>query len=117
MLLLQARDLGRGERRRRELGERWPSPELQRRAHLRGRILASSGRQRPASVGDLALEALGVKLARTHPQAVTGRCGDQHARVVERLAQRATYTCTVLAARGGASSPHSATARRSALTD
>ena len=67
MLLLQARDLGRRERRRSELGERRPSPQLQRRAQLRGRVFAASGRQRPAAVGDLALEALGVELARTAP--------------------------------------------------
>ena len=63
VLLFQARDLSRRERRRGELGERRPAPQLQRLAQLRGGVLAASGRQRPAAVGDLALEALGVELA------------------------------------------------------
>ena len=45
-LLLQPRDLGRRERRRGELGQRRPAPQLQRLAQLRGRVLAASGRQR-----------------------------------------------------------------------
>ena len=47
VLLLQARDLSRRERRGGELGQRRPPPQPQRLAQLRGRILAASGRQRP----------------------------------------------------------------------
>ena len=87
VLLLQARDLRRRERRGGELGERRSAPQLQRLAQLRGRVLRASGRQRVAAVGDLAFEALGVELAGAYAEAVAGRRGDQHVGVVERLAQ------------------------------
>ena len=83
VLLLQAGDLSRRERRGGELRQRRPPPQLQRLAQPRGRVLAASGRQRLAAIGDLVLEALGVELAGTHPQAVASRRGDEHVRIAQ----------------------------------
>jgi hypothetical protein len=65
MLFFSARDLRRRERCGREVGERRSAPQRQRLPQLRGRVFAPPGRQRPAAVGDQALEALGVELTRT----------------------------------------------------
>ena len=86
-LLLQSRDLGRGERRGGDLGERRSPPQLQRRAQRGGSIVATSGRERLAAVSDQTLEALGVELAGAHAQPVAGRGSYQHLRVAERLSQ------------------------------
>ena len=117
-LLLQARDLGLGERRERELGAaaaRATAPSASR-SRRRGPVGAAGG-QRLAPLGEERLEALGVQLAGPDAQAVAGgRRGDRRPASPSALRSRETCTWTVLIDDGGASSPHSATARRSALT-
>ena len=68
-LLLQPRDLGRRERQRGDVRERWPAPQRQRLAQHAAGPLGVAGRERLAALADRALEALGVQLARPRHRA------------------------------------------------
>ena len=74
-LLLQSRDLRRRERLERQLRQRRPTPQLQRFAQHDPRALGIARLKRAPTLRHAAREALGVKLARTHPQPVAGRRG------------------------------------------
>jgi hypothetical protein len=87
MLLLQTRDLGRRERQRSKLRERRATPQVQRLTQHGGGPFDASSRERLAACRDQALEALGVKLAGTHPQPIARRRRHKHVGVTERLAQ------------------------------
>ena len=101
--LLQARGLAGHERLVREVGEGRTAPQRERLAQRRRGVLRTARGERVAAVLDELLEARGVELAGQDPQPSA-------------LRKRETWTCTVFSARGGASSPHRATARLSALT-
>ena len=116
-LLLQARDLRRRERLELQVRQRRPMPQLERFAQHDPRALRIARLKRTPTLRHATREALGVKLARAHPQPVAGRRGASTASgSPSALRNRETCTCTVLTAPAGASSPHNPTARRSALT-
>ena len=72
-LLLQSRDLRRRERLERQVRERRPMPQLQRLAQHAPARSASPSSSAALTLRHVLREALGVKLARTHLQPVTGR--------------------------------------------
>jgi hypothetical protein len=109
-------DLGRREGRPCELRKRRPAPQRERRVKHGGCLLDASGLERASPIGHLTLELLEVQLLRPDVHAVSDRCRDEEARVAQRLAQRDTCTWTVFTAPVGASSPHTASDSRSALT-
>jgi hypothetical protein len=80
-------DLRGREWQRGELGERRPTPKRKRLAQHRGGLVGVARGQRPSTVGDPLLEALGVELAWLQPQAVAGGRGGEHVGVAERPAQ------------------------------
>ena len=111
-LLLQPLDLGRRERQRRQLVQRRPRQSDSARARSRR---PAPRRRPPAPRGPRprALEGLRVELARAHAQAYASRCWS--APRGQRLAQPRDVDLHRLTAPRG-SSPHSASASRSALT-
>jgi hypothetical protein len=86
-LLLQARDLRRRERLELQVRQRRPMPQIERFTQHDPGALGIARVKRPPTLRDATREALGVKLARSHPQPVTGRRRANRPGVPERLAQ------------------------------
>ena len=76
---LEACDLGLGEERRREVGERRPAPDRERASQRRLRLVERAGAERTLSGGEQALELVGVDLARRDREPVAGGFGDERA--------------------------------------
>ena len=112
-----------GARSRPERTARTPAPPAAARATAPAPRAARRPPARPARrpgaapVLDEPREALGVELVRRAPAGCTRPASSSSASASpSALRSRETYTCTVLTALAGASSPHSANASRSACT-
>ena len=116
-LLLEPGDLGRRERqparpRRAAVHARAPAPRAAPRLPPRARRRpAPRGRRRRAARSARRRARRDAPAAGSRPAWCTSTSGSPSA-----WRRRDTWTCTVLTALAGASSPHSASARRSALT-
>ena len=86
-LLLEARDLRLRERLEREIGERRATPQRQRLAQDRRRVLGPPAGQRATPLLHEAREAIRVELVGADAQAIAGGCRGEHVGVAERLAQ------------------------------
>jgi hypothetical protein len=86
-LLLEAPDLGLGERRELQSRQRWAAPQRQGVAQHARRALGVARGERLAAGRQLALEALGVGLVGLHHQPVSRRRGLEQAGAAECLAQ------------------------------
>ena len=105
--LLEARALVPGERLR-ELGERRPAPERERATQQLPRLPRLVLRERLPAVGDGALEAGQVELARHRPRAGSreGVCCSRGSGSAFRSCE--TWICTIFWAESGTSSPQRA---------
>jgi hypothetical protein len=85
--LIQASDLGPGERRKGKVGQRRPTPQPERLPEMRGRGRGRArGQRRPARV-EVAPNAVEIQSAGLDLQQIAGRPGDEHV-ASEHLAQR-----------------------------